>query len=238
MRKVWPTDAQSLIKEWKSRTDELDDNTNARLRRSTSWVTRAQEVYVQNDYDGTFINHWIAFNSLYATRPLPIAQRDEYQRPYSEKEAIDSFFKQLVPLDTGNDIHHVLRYQQLSSVKSLLKNKYVFQPFWENRLGIDPDRDWKTRLKKSKKKADTCIYDEHSRESTITALSILFERLYTVRNQLMHGLATYEGSVNRRQVIDGAAILHSLLPVFIRIFINNPDTNWGELAYPKISPIG
>jgi predicted metal-dependent hydrolase len=47
---------------------------------------------------------------------------------------------------------------------------------------------------------------------TARILSTLFDRLYALRNQLVHGGATWSSSVNRDQVRDGAAVLGSLLP--------------------------
>jgi hypothetical protein len=42
-------------------------------------------------------------------------------------------------------------------------------------------------------------------------LNTLFERLYVLRNQLIHGGATYRGKVNRTQVEDGAIVLMALM---------------------------
>lgn len=39
---------------------------------------------------------------------------------------------------------------------------------------------------------------------TGTVLMILFDRLYVLRNQIIHGGATWNSSVNRDQVRDGA----------------------------------
>ena len=65
-------------------------------------------------------------------------------------------------------------------------------------------------------------------------LSILFDRLYVLRNQLVHGGATWNGSVNRDQVRDGAAVLGTLLPIFIEIMMDNPGQNWGKPFYPVV----
>ena len=46
-----------------------------------------------------------------------------------------------------------------------------------------------------------------------TVLAIVLARLYTVRNQLIHGGATWQGSVNRDQIRDGTAILNDFVPI-------------------------
>ena len=63
---------------------------------------------------------------------------------------------------------------------------------------------------------------------------MLFDRLYVLRNQLVHGGATWNSSINRAQVKDGAAVLGWLLPVFIDIMLENPDQDWGKPFYPVV----
>ena len=47
----------------------------------------------------------------------------------------------------------------------------------------------------------------------VTVLSIVFDRLYVLRNQLVHGGATWNSQVNRQQLRDGVAILGTLVPL-------------------------
>lgn len=54
-----------------------------------------------------------------------------------------------------------------------------------------------------------------------------------LRNQLVHGGATWNGGANRDQVRDGAAVLSWLLPIFIDIMMDNPSRDWGN-DYPVI----
>ena len=69
---------------------------------------------------------------------------------------------------------------------------------------------------------------------TSRMLLVVFDRLYVVRNQLVHGGATWNSSINRAQVKDGAAVLGWLLPVFIDIMLENPDQDWGKPFYPVV----
>jgi hypothetical protein len=55
-----------------------------------------------------------------------------------------------------------------------------------------------------------------------------------LRNQLVHGGATWNSRVNRDQVRDGAAVIGWLLPVFIDIMMDNPDCEWGRPFYPVV----
>ena len=65
-------------------------------------------------------------------------------------------------------------------------------------------------------------------------LSILFDRLYVLRNQLVHGGATWNGSVNRAQVGDGARIMAFLVPLFVSLMLENPGEPWGAPRYPPL----
>jgi hypothetical protein len=70
--------------------------------------------------------------------------------------------------------------------------------------------------------------------NTPVVLSILFDRLYVLRNQLLHGGATWNSAANRAQVRDGAALLGHLLPLFIDLMMDNPGEDWAMPLYPVI----
>ncbi len=69
---------------------------------------------------------------------------------------------------------------------------------------------------------------------TAKILSTLFDRLYVLRNQLVHGGATWNSTINRNQVRDGAAVLGWLVPIMIDIMMDNPDRDWGKPFYPVV----
>ena len=69
---------------------------------------------------------------------------------------------------------------------------------------------------------------------TARLLRVVFDRLYVLRNQLVHGGATWNGKVNRQQVRDGAAVLAWMLPIFIDIMMDNPGHAWGKPYYPVV----
>ena len=55
-----------------------------------------------------------------------------------------------------------------------------------------------------------------------------------LRNQLIHGSATYKSMVHRSQVKDASQILEFLLPIIIDIMLTNIDEDWGVINYPVI----
>ena len=62
----------------------------------------------------------------------------------------------------------------------------------------------------------------------------MFDRLYVLRNQLIHGGATWNSSVNRAQVKDGVHILLALVPVVIGLMLRRPEADFGEILYPVV----
>jgi hypothetical protein len=65
-------------------------------------------------------------------------------------------------------------------------------------------------------------------------LAETFDRLYTLRIQLLHGGATWAGGVNRTQIEQGAEILGLIVPVVIHMMMESPNQLWGEACYPVV----
>lgn len=116
-------------------------------------------------------------------------------------------------------------------IRLLLANKYVFAPFWHNQSGVDCYENWEAQLASSQRIVATAI----KQLDTVRILCIMFDRLYVSRNQLVHSGAIWNGSVNRNQVQFGATVLGWLLPVFIDIMMDNPESAWGRPFYPVVT---
>jgi hypothetical protein len=69
---------------------------------------------------------------------------------------------------------------------------------------------------------------------TVTVLSVALSRIYTLRNQLMHGGATWSSSVNRDQLRDCTNLMGKLVPLLIEIMLDHPETFWGDACYPVV----
>lgn len=220
-----PTPAQQLEDSYARVRSSLSDDFSIRMRRAISWLTKAQPLHECQDYDGAFIFFWISFNAMYAIEPgsgkIP-----------SDAAQITTFFSNLLKFDQSQSIYKTLWDRFPDSIRTLVKNQYVFTPYWEHTLGRNYELDWETALKKSEVTAMAALRNSRKTEEL---LSIVFDRLYTLRNQLIHGSATYQGSVNRDQVKDGSSILHYLVPQFVSIMLEQPEHDWGEVMYPAIS---
>ena len=71
-----------------------------------------------------------------------------------------------------------------------------------------------------------------AQQDTDRVLYEVFVRLYTLRNQLMHGGATWNSSVNRAQLRDGRALLAR---VMLGVMMDHPTRFDGKPFYPVIS---
>lgn len=68
----------------------------------------------------------------------------------------------------------------------MLDNRYVLQPFWDYKNGKITENEWKEDFDKNNKKALTAL----ANQDTYNILLVVFDRLYTLRNQIVHGGAT------------------------------------------------
>jgi len=193
-----------------------------RVHRAISWIGRAEEC--GEDDDARFIFLWIAFNSAYA-------DEREFQRiAPPERDSFRHFFERLVRLDKDKRIYNALWKQFSGSVRLLMQNQYVFHPFWQHANGIEGFENWEETFQASLRSFNKSFQSG----DTARILCFVFDRLYVLRNQLVHGGATWGGSVNREQVRDGAAILAFLMPAFVDLMMDNPNQDWGKPFYPVI----
>ena len=204
-------------------TRDRSDRLGLRVHRALSWLRRAE--LCEGDDDARFIFLWIALNAAYA---------DEIQQDADEAEQVTlrRFLERLVSLDQGKLLNALVWDKFSGPIRLLLDNEFVFQPFWDYHSGRIGEQEWRQKFDRAKKAAYRALGNT---EQTATVLAIVLTRLYTLRNQLVHGGATWQGSVNREQIHDGAAILGELTPCVIRLLIQNPEEDWGDPRYPVVN---
>ncbi len=198
-------------------------NLGLRVHRALSWLNRAEQLATEGDQDGSFVFLWIAFNAAYAT------EIDDRYR-LSEQDSFRAFLQKLKDLDHPGRIEKLLWTEFAGSIRVLLDNQYVFQDFWNFKNGTLTEDEWKRRFADAKKVAQLALA---SRDS-VTVLSVVMSRIYTLRNQLVHGGATWNSSVNRDQIRDCSNLLGKLVPLVIEIMLDNATTLWGDACYPVV----
>lgn len=210
---------QTLKAALKQKESSISDSLAIRLHRSISWLDCAAEA---NSADVEFISLWIAFNacsSIDQQGDQPLADHDQFHR----------FIDLLVENDTEQAIYSCLWEEYSGHVKALIKNPYLFHAFWvSQRQG---DERWQSEFDHSSLEALNAL----SRHRVSDLCSIVLDRLFVLRNQIIFGGATYKGRVNREQVEDGAGLLGTLMPIIIEIMLKSAKEEWGDIAYPVIN---
>lgn len=190
-----------------------------RVHRALSWLDRAEQS--ATDEDARFIFLWISFNAAYARELGSDASQ-------TERERLHAFLGQLVRVDAENQIGALLWREFSGIVRLLLDNEYVFQPYWDWRNGRISETEYQRQFDASRRAVATALKNN----DTNTLLQVVCHRLYTLRNQLVHGGATWNSDVNRDQLRDSTNLLARLVPLIIEIIMNNPDADWGPVHYP------
>jgi hypothetical protein len=190
-----------------------EDSFSIRIHRSLSWLNRSEKE--TDDVDAKFIFLWISLNSAYSIHMDALKNQ-------GDEELRSDFFQTLLK-NGQNEIHEIIYERFSHEVRSILSNEFILTSFWE---GKD---DWEMKLKNEKREVQDALRD---RNETIYILTILFKRLYVLRNQIFHGGSTWQGKLNRQQVKDGANLLSYFLPAILSIMMENSNDNWGVLAYP------
>ncbi|OTG80938.1 hypothetical protein B9T33_08140 [Acinetobacter sp. ANC 5054] len=204
-----------LIEEiFKSKKTQFSDQFNLRIHRGLSWLKKSMDLH--DDLDLQFISLWISFNAIYA-QDLVSAQ---------DKQSLRQFLYLICQKDSEHKIYKILWERFSQPIRLFLDNPYVYQGFWDYQNQKISHDTCKEGLAQEKQKVLRAL----SEKDSVDILMVLFNRMYTLRNQVVHGGATYNSSVNRKQLQDACTILLALLPVFMIILLENAATL--DLAKP------
>ena len=202
--------------------DDMPEGLSVRIHRALSWLQRAAQC--ADDPDARFIFLWIAFNAAYA-QDIPTG----YQS--SQKDSFDGFLQKLHQLDETQRLDDMVWHTFSGPIRVLLDNPYVFASFWRFQRGDLDEAAWQKHFAKGKQQAAQLL----AQGQTPQLLSLVLRRIYILRNQLMHGGATWNGKINRAQVQDCANIMGQLVPVVLEIMMSHPEALWGEACYPVVA---
>ena len=201
--------------------DGYNEFLEVRVHRALSWLNRAEQC--ADDIDGQAIFLWIAFNAAYAN------EIDPQYRP-REQDLFLYFLQRLCELDDDKRLEDLVWVEFSKSIRILLDNKYIFSSFWDYQNDKITEEEWKFRFSQDKAAATRAL----GRKDTPKVLAIVLSRVYTLRNQLIHGGATWNSKVNRDQIRDCAKFMGCLVPVVIEIMMDNADVLWGQPCYPVV----
>ncbi|MDF3131231.1 HEPN domain-containing protein [Kiritimatiellaeota bacterium B1221] len=215
------TDRFTPLKELHRETrGTMPEGINLRIHRALSWLQAAEQ---STEEDTRFLQLWIAFNAAYA-REFDLSETSP------EKTQFHSFLHQVCQLDAEQRIHRLAWDHYASRIRVFVDCRYVFAPYWSWQQGKIDENEWERLFRDSKRRAQQALAEQ----KTAVFLNILFDRLYTLRNQLMHGGATWNSQMNREQLRSAVRILRDFVPELIHILMENPEENWGKPQYPPV----
>lgn len=209
---------------FKQNRENFNEDFRLRIHRSLSWLQRAEQAQQEQELDSQFIYLWISFNAAYA-KDLGAGLRS------ADKGAFVQFIYRICHLDKEQKIYYTVWNTFSGSIRILLNNQFTFQPFWDYHNGLITEQDWIASFEKNRKKALEAL----TQKDTPEILIAVFNHLYTLRNQIMHGGATFNSTVNRSQLKDACNILSTLIPEMLKVMLQNPDDKtWGKPFYPVV----
>ncbi len=195
-----------------------------RIHRALSWLNKAEQS--SGDTDTCFLALWIGFNAAYAG---DIGGQMDGRSTLREVESFHGFLGKVCRLDEAGRITAVIRAYGTGALRNLLDSHYIFQPFWDCQNGVPGAADWEARFQRERKKAHTAWLGTSDSADT---LKTLFERLYTLRNQLVHGGATWGSQHNRPQLQDACRILLPLLEAMLETMLDQAAHFDSPAFYP------
>lgn len=193
---------------FKSQKYQNTDQFNLRVHRGLSWLKKAGQL--DADLDLKFSCLWVSFNAIYA-QDFVLSQ---------DKLKFRQFLNDVYQVDNEHRIDQMIWNKLNQPIQTLLENPYIFQQFWDYQNQKITQHVWKESFETAKKEVSCSLQSK----DTVAVLCVTFNRLYTLRNQLIHGGATYNSSVNRQQIQQACYILSSLISAFIFILLENTQS--------------
>ncbi|MGQ0286763.1 hypothetical protein ACT2CV_06135 [Pasteurellaceae bacterium 22721_9_1] len=201
-------------------TKALSDNFSLRMHRALSWLKKAEK---EDDLDMKFISLWIAFNAAYAK------ELDEH---FGDRVNFNEFLLRICAFDEDKTVYNLVWLKFSQSIRLWINNKFVFQPFWDFHNQKITEKQYLIEEMKERERFLSAL----EAQKTERILDVMFGRLYTLRNQIIHGGATYQSRVNREQLRDGCNILSLLIPAMLNIMLqHHAEIDWGKPFYPVVN---
>ena len=196
--------------------ENFSDNA-IRMHRAISWLYACEENV--ND-DLAFLSGWIGFNSCYSIPPEKMGET-EYAR-------IWRFMQELLDEDNANLISSYVFDEQVGLIDALMNNQYLFRNFWIS-IHIQ-EEGWMEEYETS----NVRMHIDRDQKNTLNHCNSILQRVYVLRNQVIHGAATFESSMNREQMKVCNTFMYGFLLRVINVMIKNNTKDWGQINYPPL----
>ena len=215
-------------------TENRKKDNRRRIARIDNWINHAQSVPDGQEKDSIrFLFFWIAYEAAYKNDDSNLENKDPEHKQRERFHANISKYKYAIV-----DLQKALGHCQ-AEAKELLGLRQANQCFW-TKLGKcknwgENATSWERNfVKNSEKSIDNvtaAIYDEKYLEG---ALNSLFDNLYVVRNQIVHGGSSGEYSLGISQVKWGTKLLKWIVPNIRDCIKRNETEDWGNPPFPRV----
>lgn len=193
-------------------------NWQIRVHRSLSWSMRAG-AFGEEHPEAEVLFHWIAFNSLYGEWDAINA------RPGVDASARNRFLRRVVGAGCGLCATFLYRHKPL--IKKLLGSPFLVATFWR-----DPEAP------KAREQAVRDLYQLDGllqRGPHSKLYELVFERVYVLRGQLVHGASSGGSKLNRGTLTNCREWLRGAVPLLQHVVIEElADDEWPALCYPPV----
>ncbi len=212
-------------------------NLEERMARAISWLARAEALNGPAQADDRLIFCWIAFNSLYAGMLGEQRHERDFANDRQQWRDLVSLAVQGVRRQRFADALAVLE----QPARALVNNIYTSAGYWRQ---LEPwgDGQWLARHEQDRHDVSR-YYDERQsgarpggagaepqdgrREAAL--IHCVLDRVYVLRNQMIHGGAGYGDGYNRDQIQLSARLMSPLLCVLVQALLESGD------AEPKVT---
>lgn len=202
---------------FKSKKNENSERFNLRIQRALSWLRKA--AHTQDDLDLQFLSLWVSFNAIHAEENVDEASSQQF----------NTFLERIYQQDQSQKISQLVWNKIKQPIQLLLDNPYAFQDYWDYKNQKISQLTWKANFDAEKQR----ILKAFKAKDAKAIIATLFERMLTLRNQILQGGSSYNSAINRQQLKDSCHILLVLLPAFLEVLIENAkDLDFAKPFYP------
>ena len=223
----------------------MDPNLRIRLERARSWFSMAEALSnpstcltkTENTKDEIvttqvreherFIFYWIAFNCLYGRRYYDgskVDQETDIQKFLKKVKLIGQFDRE----NNGAILAHSISRCRAFGRKLVL-DRFLDDRYWQKRKKIselvhDSEEKWREVERELDTRKDSRLF-----------LELVFDRLRVLRNQIMHGCASYgPQSKGYKSLLFGVRFLEIMMPAFLMLAEKYGESvTWEKAPYPR-----
>jgi len=201
-----------------------DQSLEDRLQRADSWI-QATAALRPDQMHESFIFLYIAFNCLYGRRKY---EGDETQIGQDLAE----FFKKILAMhDRDVESGGAILKSAIAAARRdgavLIRDKFLANRYWRGGSSV--------ALQKQLNREASMVEEQLALGSYDLFLDLTFRRISVLRNQVMHGCATYGSrSYGQASLAKGLRFLNVMVPAFYELTKRyGHEVKWDPVPYPR-----